>query len=75
METIIKRALIRFVRGFIFAGISAMAIIIPNSMDSWGDLSTWIGILLLAGTFAGITGGLQAIDKYLRDLKNEQSVL
>jgi len=67
----IKSALLRFARGFASGALSAMVIIVPGSMGSWGDLSTWIGALSLAGVFGGITGAILAIDKYIRDLKSE----
>ena len=68
---IIKRALMRFVRGFVSGAISAMIIIVPVSTESWSDFSTWLGALTLAGAFGGISGALLALDKFIRDSLSE----
>lgn len=71
MKQIIKRALNRFLRGFVAGGIGAMALITPVGIESFTDISNWLVALLLAGTVGAISGGLQALDKYWRDLKEE----
>lgn len=71
MKQIIKRALNRFLRGFIAGGVGAMALITPVGIQNFNDISSWLVALLLAGTVGAISGGLQALDKYIRDSKNE----
>jgi hypothetical protein len=71
MKQIIKSALMRFLRGFIAGGIGAMALILPVGIQNFNDLSSWLVGLLLAGLVGAISGGIQALDKYFRDSKNE----
>ena len=71
MNEIIKRALNRFLRGFIAGGVGAMALILPVGIQNFEDVSSWLIAMLLAGTVGAISGGLQALDKYIRDSKNE----
>jgi len=71
MNEIIKRALNRFLRGFIAGGVGAMALITPVGIQNFNDISSWLVALLLAGIVGAISGGLQALDKYWRDLKEE----
>mgnify|MGYP001103299743 CR=1 FL=1 len=71
MKQIIKSALMRFLRGFVAGGIGAMALITPVGIQNFNDISSWLVALLLAGIVGAISGGLQALDKYFRDSKNE----
>lgn len=71
MKQIIKSALMRFLRGFIAGGVGAMSLILPVGIQNFEDVSSWLIALLLAGTVGAISGGLQALDKYIRDSKNE----
>lgn len=71
MKQIIKSALMRFLRGFIAGGVGAMALILPVGIQNFEDVSGWLIAMLLAGTVGAISGGLQALDKYIRDSKNE----
>ena len=71
MKQIIKSALLRFARGFFYEGVSAMALITPISVESWNDFGAWLSALGIACMFGALSGGLQALDKYVRDLKSE----
>jgi len=64
-----KRILNRFLRGTIAGSIAAMAMIIPSNISDFNGLSDWLVALLLAGIIGAITGGIMAVDKYLRDTK------
>ena len=48
-----------------------MALILPVGIQNFNDLSSWLVGLLLAGLVGAISGGIQALDKYFRDSKNE----
>lgn len=48
-----------------------MALITPVGIQNFNDISSWLVALLLAGIVGAISGGLQALDKYWRDLKEE----
>ncbi|MFA6201519.1 MAG: hypothetical protein WC679_14055 [Bacteroidales bacterium] len=56
----------RFGRAFIAGAVSTMVVIMPLSNNSWNDLTTWLSALALAGIVGGISGLIQAIDKYCR---------
>ena len=47
--------------------ISSMVALAPFVGNQWKELSAWLAILSIAGLSGGITGGLLAIDKYIRD--------
>jgi hypothetical protein len=66
MNTTLKIVGARFLRGLAAGAVSAMIIIVPSSTTSWLDLRAWLMALVIAGLFGGITGGLLAIEKYLR---------
>jgi hypothetical protein len=60
----IKAAIIRFVRGFVAAGVAACAVAISNGVQvaSFEDLQKLAGLLL----YAFISGGLLGLDKLIR---------
>lgn len=61
----------RFVRGFITGAIGAIVAILGTGNVPTADIVSWcklIGISLFTG---GITGGLLAVDKYIRATPDE----
>lgn len=56
----------RFFRGFVAGAVSTMLTVGAINAKSLNDLYSWLGILGLALIVGGITGGLMAVDKYLR---------
>jgi hypothetical protein len=61
----------RFLRGFV-AGFAGSAVTLGVfAGQSIQELKEWLVLLLIAGTAAGISGGLLSIDKYLRWTKEE----
>lgn len=65
-----KRILFRFLRGAIAGAVSTMAVIIP-AVNGWEELSIWLSTLALAGIVGAITGGLLALDKWIRNKPQE----
>lgn len=64
MEEILKSVALRFVRVFAFTALTQMAFIASTtSPDSWGDFGKWALMLVVSGVSAGLT----ALDKGLRD--------
>ena len=63
-----KGVLYRFFRGFIAGAVASMASMTPfMGNGEWKALSTWFAILCFGGISGGITGGILALDKYLRE--------
>lgn len=56
----------RFLRGAVAGAISTMIIVAPNSILSWSDVGGWLMTLAIAGVVGSISGGLLALDKYIR---------
>lgn len=65
MTQIIKSVLLRFVRAFVAGAVSVMITVVPLT-GNWDELSTWLSSLALAGIVGGISGVIQATDKYIR---------
>lgn len=57
---------LRFLRGFAAGAIGTMAPI-GIVTAKWGDVITGLSVLALVGLSGGITGGLLALDKYIRE--------
>lgn len=66
MEYTIKSLALRFLRGFIAGAVATMATMTPTIVNNWRDIFVWLSALAVAGIVGGITGGLLALDKYLR---------
>ena len=67
MNNIYNRALLRFLRGGLAGAFATMVMILPMNTSKWSDLWFWIQALVLSGLFGFISGGVLAIDKFLRD--------
>lgn len=57
---------LRFLRGFVAGAVGAMAPI-GFVAAKWGDVITGLSVLGLVGLSGGVTGGLLALDKYIRE--------
>ena len=69
MDKVIKSVILRFVRAFIAGAVATMLTVVPLT-GTWNELKTWLSALSLAGIVGGISGVLQATDKYLRSVEN-----
>ena len=57
----------RFGRGFGAAFLAAAGTAtVLTGVDTWTELASALNMLALVGTVAGISGGLLALDKYVR---------
>lgn len=56
----------RFLRGAVAGAVSTMIVVAPNSILSWSDVTGWLMTLAIAGVIGAISGGLMALDKYIR---------
>lgn len=65
MNEILKSVLLRFARAFVAGAVSVMITIIPLT-QGWADLGKWLSALALGAIVGGISGVIQATDKYLR---------
>lgn len=68
MKQIIKSVLLRFVRAFLAGAAATMVVVVPMS-GGWKELQSWLGALALAGIVGGISGVIQAMDKYYRSVE------
>jgi len=66
MEEKIKAVLYRFLRGFVAGAVSATVVMVPLSVGTWGEFYSWVSTLTIAFLTGGLSGGIMAIDKYLR---------
>lgn len=62
-----KRILNRFLRGGAAGALTTMIMIVPTNTSEWSSLVFWLEALVLSGVFGFISGGLLALDKYIRD--------
>lgn len=66
MQEILKPVLLRFARGFVAGAIASLGTISLTTVGTWHDLSSALTALAYSLAVGGITGGLMALDKYLR---------
>ena len=66
VKTKVKIAFFRFVRGAIAGATASMIGLNVVGVSTFVDLQVFLSSLGVAGAFGGITGGLLALDKYLR---------
>ncbi len=65
-----KGVFYRFLRGFVAGAVASMASMVPfMGNGDWKALYTWLSLLCFAGVAGGITGGILALDKYIRETK------
>jgi len=67
MTDLVKSIILRFVRAFVSGAVGTMVVIVPIS-NSWTNLGGWISALVLAGIIGGVSGVIQAADKYFRSV-------
>lgn len=65
MSQLVKSVLLRFVRAFVAGAVGTMILIVPLT-NGWADLGKWLSALALGAIIGGISGCLQAGDKYFR---------
>lgn len=66
-----KSLALRFLRSFLAGAVATMSVALVFSGSNWGDVADWLGALALAGFVGGVSGVIQAADKFLRtDWKN-----
>ena len=67
MNEEIKIVLMRFFRGVVAGAVASMTTFLATgSISNWTEFSGWIRALSFAGVIGAITGGLLALDKYIR---------
>ena len=62
----LKVILARFLRGFFAGAVASMAAITINQAASWKEVIDIFNSLALSAVIGGISGGILALDKYLR---------
>jgi len=72
MNDRIRRALWRFLRGFIAGAVSTMTLISVANINTWSDVGALINAWAIAAIVGGGSGLIQAIDKYFRDGAEER---
>ncbi len=65
MSEIIKSIILRFVRAFVAGAVGTMITTLTFS-GGWAELKLWLSSLALGAIVGGISGVIQATDKYLR---------
>jgi hypothetical protein len=63
---IVKGVLYRFLRGFLSGAVATLATIQMVAPANWADLGVILNTLAIAAVVGGISGGVLALDKYLR---------
>jgi len=63
----------RFLRGFVAGAVGAVALLSPAAIQDFKNLTSWLTLLLIAVIQGGITGGILALDKYLRTTPIDQN--
>lgn len=61
-----KAVFYRFLRGAGASAVASMVMIQVSGVNSFEDVETFLKALIIAGFVGGVTGGLMALDKYLR---------
>lgn len=59
---------LRFLRGAISGAVSSMVVLQVAGAHSFADVSAFVYALGVAGLMGAITGGLLAVDKYIRSV-------
>lgn len=74
MPIIIKRILLRALRGFAGGALGTMVTVPALSAENWnwGSMETWLTTLLFAFIVGGISGALQALELYLRNMGDKE---
>ena len=65
MSELAKTLILRFVRAFIAGAVGTMITTLTFS-GGWVELQAWLSSLALGAIVGGISGVIQATDKYLR---------
>jgi len=65
MTQLTKSVILRFVRAFVAGAVATMATTLTFS-GGWKELGMWLSALALGAIVGGITGVIQALDKYFR---------
>jgi hypothetical protein len=71
MEYTFKSLALRFARGFIAGAVAAMTTI-AITFKNWEEVGTVLSVIGLIGLAGGISGGLLALDKYIRADANKK---
>jgi len=72
LTTLASRVAFRFLRGFIAGAVSTAAAVTGfNGVKQWEDLENALAMLLIAIIIGGVTGGLMAADKFIRDKRDK----
>ena len=66
LNLLIKILSLRFIKGFIGGAISAMVVLTSFNGGDLDDLGLWLAKLGFAATIGGISGGINALGKFLR---------
>lgn len=65
MSEIYKSVIKRFVRAFVAGAVGTMVTMLTFT-GGWAELQAWLSSLALGAIVGGISGVIQATDKYLR---------
>ena len=74
-NNLFKRVVARFTRAFIAGAFASMATLggsMVLSAADWSSIINWIVLLVISGIAGGITGGIQAVDLYLRNKDSQK---
>jgi len=71
-DPILVRAFYRFLRGAVAGAVASMLTVSAMTPDDWNNMAVWGQKLLFSGMIGFATGGLMAVDKYLRDNIEEE---
>lgn len=68
ISPLLKSVLLRFSRAFLAGAFSTMAIgiTLSYSITNWQSLASWVSMLSLSFLVGGLSGLIQAGDKYFR---------
>lgn len=61
-----KALFMRFIRGFVAGAFSTMVMINISGVSTFGDLKVFLSALGLSAIIGGISGAIQAVDKFIR---------
>lgn len=66
-----KRIALRFARGFAAGAVGAMASVTVADASTWADLGGVLMNLVFALFSGGLSGGILAVDKWLREKQKD----